>query len=274
MNSRRLLALGGLFVLVALSGCTAFGGGGEISNDTLQKNASYDWNTSVNASYDVSKEPLLSFSSDTYQAVIRVQNRSNISVHRESLFRGKQPVTVKALQFQFTNGTVVNATHANLTGIKKSSRTVMRLPANNGTVGYTANWGGAGGLGSGPRTWRVRTAVEGSHNVTMPAGARTNIPLLSAVSPGSTESTVENNRVRLHWDDLDSGAITVRYFLLRDLYLFSIILLLATLAGVGGVAYYYRQIRSAREKRKEVGLDVEQDDDDDIGNDGPPPGVR
>jgi hypothetical protein len=41
---------------------------------------------------------------------------------------------------------------------------------------------------------------------------------------------------------------------------------------VGGL-YYYRQIRSLRQQREEIGLDVETEDDD-LGDDGPPPGMR
>ena len=291
-RKRRLLAIGGLVVLVALSGCSILGGG-EISQSELTKNASYDWDSDVNASYNVTKKPLLSFSSDTYQATITVQNQSTISIHRESLLRGDQPISIKSLQFEFPNesavnetrenvtiiertadGPVVDARHPNLTAVEQSDETEIRLPAKNGTVGYTAEWGGAGGLGSGPRTWRVRTPVEGSHNVTMPKGARTSIPLLSSTAPGGHETTVEDNRVRLHWDDLSSNTISIRYYLVRDLYLFGVLLVIAIAVGSGGAAYYYRQIQQAREKRQEVGLDVEQDDDDDLGDDGPPPGVR
>jgi uncharacterized protein HemX len=38
--------------------------------------------------------------------------------------------------------------------------------------------------------------------------------------------------------------------------------------GVGGAAYYYRQIRETVKKREEVGLDVETGDDSEGG--GPP----
>jgi hypothetical protein len=291
-RNRRLLAIGGLVVLVALSGCSIFGGG-EISDSELNKNASYNWDTEVNASYNVTTDPLLSFSADEYQAVITVQNQSTLSIHRESLLRGDQPVAIEALQFEFPNesavnetrenvtvinrtadGPVVDARHPNLTAIEQSDETEIRLPTDNGTVGYTAEWGGAGGLGSGPRTWRVRTPVEGSHNVTMPEGARTDIPLLSSTAPGGHSTSVENDRERLHWDDLSSNTISLRYYLLRDLYIFGGLLVIGITVGLGGATYYYRQIQQAREKRQEVGLDVEQDEDDDLGDDGPPPGVQ
>lgn len=269
---RRILALGGLLLLVFLSGC--LGGGGEISQDTLNSEAEYDWDTNATATYDVTKAPLLSFSSNDYQAVIEVTNRSSIELFRSTLFRGDQSISIRSLRFRFPNGTVVNASNANLTAVENSDETEIRFPAENGTVAYTANWGGGStGLGGSPRTWRVKTPVEGSHEVVMPDGARTDIPLFSLTSPGGHTTSVEDNRAQLYWDDLDSGTVTVRYYLVRDLFLFGGIFLVAGLLGVGGVAYYYRGIQRAKEKRKEVGLDVEQDDDD-VGDDGPPPGVR
>jgi hypothetical protein len=272
MTSRRLLAVGALFALVALSGC--LGGGGEISEDKLTKDAEYDWDNNVTASYDVTTSSLLSFSSNDYKAVIDVENRTTLELYRSTLFRGDQSVSIRALQFRFPNGTIVDASHDNLTAVEGSDETEIRVPVENGTVAYSANWGGASrAWGGSPRTWRVQTPVEGSHEVVMPDGARTDLPLFSLTSPSADEKSVEDNRQQIRWDEFSSGSITVRYYLVRDLYLFGGLFLIAGLIGFGGFAYYYRGIKRAREKREEVGLDVEQDDDD-VGDDGPPPGVR
>ena len=276
--NRRLLAVGALFALVALSGC--LGGGGEISEDKLTKNAEYDWDKNVTASYNVTTSPLLSFSPNNYRAIIQVENQSTVKLRRSTLFRGDQSVSIRSLQFRFPDGNgsderIVNATHENLTAVEQSDKTEIRLPAENGTVAYAANWGGPSrSFGGSPRTWRVQTPVDGSHEVLMPDGARTNLPLFSLTSPSGDETSVENNRARIRWDSLNSGSITVRYYLVRDLYIFGGVFVLVGLAGVGGILYYYRGMRRARKKRKEVGLDTEQDDDDDLGDDGPPPGVR
>jgi len=270
MRRNRLLAVGALFALVALSGC--LGGGGEISEDKLTKDAEYDWETNVTASYDVTTTSLLSFSSNDYRAIISVENRSVLELSRSTLIRGDQSVSIRSLRFRYPNGTVVNATHENLTAVEQSDETEIRVPAANGTVAYSANWGGTtGGLGGSPRTWRVQTPVEGSHEVVMPEGARTDLPLFSLTSPGGHDTSIEDNRAHLRWDDLSSGTITVRYYLVRDLFLFGGLFAIAGLIGAGGAAYYYRGIQRARQKREEVGLDVEQDDDD--SGDGPPPGV-
>ena len=271
--NRRYLAVGGLLVLVALAGC--LGGGGEIDEAELGAEAEYDWNTTATATYNVTTSSLLSFSSNDYQAILRVENRSTIEIFRSTLFRGDRPVSLRALQFEYPDGTVVNATEdGNLTAIEGSDETEIQLPAENGTVAYTVDWGGASrAWGGSPRTWRVQTPIEGSHEVVMPEGARADLPLFSLTSPGGHETAVEDDRATLRWDEFDSSSITIRYYLVRDLYLFGGLFAIAGLIGIAGTAYYYRGIRQAKRKREEVGLDVEQEDDD-IGDDGPPPGVR
>jgi hypothetical protein len=262
---RRVLVLCGLALLVFLAGCPLGGGGGEISEDDLTGEAEYDWETNATASFTLQDSDTFSFSSATYAAVVEVTNQSTVSVHEDSTFRGDQSIGLGALRFRFLNGTVVNATHPNLTAIKQSDQTDIELPAANGTVAYTSGRSG--------KSWSTPVIVEGSHQVTLPGGTRVGIPLLSEVSPGGYDSTVEDNRMTLRWEELDGGSISIRYYLVRDLYLFGGLLALALLLAGGGALYYLRQIRRARRKRQEVGLDVEVEDDD-VGGDGPPPGMR
>lgn len=274
MRRRRLLAIAGLALLVALSGCSILGGGGEIDQDELTKNATYDWNTTANATYDVTTSALLSFSSNSYQAVLNVENRSTISLYESTLFRGDQSISIEALQFRFRNGSQVNATHPNLTAVEHGDETTIELPVPNGSVAYTSSWGGTTtAWGGSPRSWSVQTPMDGSHEVRMPAGSRTNLPFLSRTTPSPSETTVRNDRSVIRWNDIDSGAISVRYYLGRDLYLFGGIFALVTLVGLVGVAHYYRAIQRAQEQREAVGLDIEYDEDE-FDDDGPPPGMR
>lgn len=269
---RRIIAVGGLVLLVFLSGCTIFGGG-EISEDDLAVDATYDWETDAMASYNVTTSPLLSFSSNEYQAVLTIDNQSSIDIYRQSLFRGDRPISIESLQFQYENGTVITADeHDNLTAIEGSDETEIQVPEEYGKVAFTAEWGGATAFGGSPREWRIQSFVEGSHEVTMPEGARTDIPLLSATRPGGSESTLEDNRLTLTWEDPGS-AISIRYYQVTDLYIFGTLFIGGSILAIGGVAYYYRAIQRAREKREEVGLDVEEEElvDD---RDGPPPGMR
>jgi hypothetical protein len=261
---RRLLIVCGLGLLVFLAGCS-FGGGGEISEDELTEEAEYDWDANATARYVLLDDDTFSLSSPKYTAVIEVTNRTTLSVYRESTFQGDSSLGIEALQFQFTNGTIVDATHGNLTAVEGSDETDIELPARNGTVAFRTTRSG--------KTWSTPVYVEGSHEVVLPRGTRARIPLLSEISPGGSDSTVSDSRQTIRWDDLDDGSITVRYYLLRDLYIYGGITVIALLLGVGGSVYYLRQIRQARQKREDVGLDVEVDDDD-VGGDGPPPGMR
>jgi hypothetical protein len=67
--------------------------------------------------------------------------------------------------------------------------------------------------------------------------------------------------------------IALRYYLVQDMYVFGGLFVLVFSLGIGGVTYYYRQVRRAQRRREDVGLDVETEDDD-ISDDGPPPGMR
>jgi len=255
--NRRVLAVTALAVLVFLAGCSALGGD-SIDEDDLLENRTYDWDTNATATYD------LSISSDAYTAVVSVGNQSELTVYQSTAFRGDQSIGIESLQFQFQNGTVVNATHANLTADRDSDETTLSLPARNGTVAWTSGRDG--------KQWSTPAFVEGSYRVELPESARVGIPFLSQTSPGPDRSTLEDDQMTLYWDEIDSS-VSVRYYLVLDLYIFGSIALIAALLGVGGTVYYLREIRAAREKREDVGLDVEYDDDD-VGDDGPPPGMR
>lgn len=272
-RKRRVLAVGGLVLLVFLSGCTLIGSGGEVSEEDLTQEATYDWERNATASFNVTTAPLLSFSSNEYQAVVETDNTSTLEIYRQSVFRGDRPVSIEALQFQYPNGTIITADeHDNLTAFEESDETVIEVPAEAGKVAYTSDWGGATAWGGSPRTFRVPNFVDGSYEVTMPDGSRADIPLMSATRPSGSESSIENNRLTLYWDDPGS-TISVRYYHERDLYIFGSLFVVGVVLAIGGGAYYYRSIQQAREKRKEVGLDVEEEQDD-FDKKRPPPGMR
>lgn len=258
--NRRLLALAGLALLVALAGCSFFGGGGEVDEENLLGEAHYEWEANANATYNLSAQ------SGGYTAVVEITNRSTVSLHQSTTIRGDQSVSVNVLRFRFTNGTVVNATHANLTARKGSDQTVISFPAKNGTVAWTGSRDG--------KSWSTPVVVEGSHRVDLPKKTRVGLPFLSRVRPEPDEKTTEDGRMRLYWDDMGSNRLSIEYYLVRDLYLFGSVILIGLTVGIGGALYYFRQIRQARKKRESVGLDVEDGTDDDVGNDGPPPGMR
>lgn len=257
--NRRLLAVLALASLVFLAGCSTFGGGGEVDEEDLLGDREYDWESNATATYD------LSVSSDSFAAVVEITNQTSLDIYRTTAFRGDQEVSVSDLKFRFRNGTIVNATHAGLTVTEGSDSTELGLPASNGTVAWTAGRSG--------KQWSTPVFVEGSHQVHLPESTRVGAPFLSQTSPGPDRSTVEDDQMTLYWEELDSGSLTVRYYLVRDLYIFGGLAVVTLLLGIAGTAYYFREIRAAQQKREEVGLDVEYDDDD-VGGDGPPPGMR
>jgi hypothetical protein len=254
---RRLAALLLVVALAALAGCSAFGSG-EPDPEALAENATYEWDSSVNASYNVSK--------NEYQAVLAVENRSHQEVWRRDELGNDEPVEISALKFRYPNGTVVNSTAMNVT--RSRSRTNVSLPAEEGSVAFTA------ARARGKR-FSVPLLTEGSHNVTLPSGARVGIPLLSQVRPGGAERSVDDatNRMTVHWDEARRGPVLTRYYLERDLLIFGGMFALLVVAAVGGTVYYLRQIRVLERRREEVGLDVETEDDD-VDDSGPPPGMR
>ena len=254
MNRRHLLAVLGLIALAALAGCGF--GPSEVPEDQLNENVTFDWETNANATFSVSRS--------SYTAVIEVTNQSSIEVFRRDALGTEAPVRPNALQFRFRNGSIVNATHANLSVSLQSDAAVISLPARNGTVGYAAPRSG--------KQFSTPTFVEGSHELVLPPGARIGTPLLSQASPGGWETRVSDNRMTVRWDDIDSGSLSVRYYLQRDLLLFSGLLIIVVSLGIGGTLYYLRQIRQLEAEREEIGLDVEEDDD--LGDRGPPPGMR
>ncbi len=256
--NRRVLALLALAALVFLSGCSVFGGG-EVDEEDLLGDQEYDWDANATATYD------LSISSSSYAAVVNVGNQSSLTIYRSTAFQGDQEVSVADLKFQFENGTVVNATHPGLTATEGSSETELGLPERNGTVAWTASRSG--------KQWSTPVFVEGSHQVHLPESTRVGVPFLSQTSPSADRSTVEGDQMTLYWEEPSSSSISIRYYLVRDLYIFGAIAALSLVVGIGGTIYYLREIREAQQKREEVGIDIDYDDDD-VGGDGPPPGMR
>jgi hypothetical protein len=251
---RRTLALGGLALLALLAGCGL--GPSEIPEDRLSGNASYEWEADANVSFDIARS--------NYQTVVGVTNTSELRVFTRDALGTEAPVQLSALQFRFPNGTVVDASHANLSASLASSRTRITLPAEQGQVGYTASRSG--------KSFASPVFSEGSYEMTLPPGARVGLPLLSQASPGGYEATVTDGRQTLRWAELDGGGVRVRYYLQRDLLLFGGLFAIVASVGLGGALYYLRQIRRLEDQREEMGIDVDYEDDD--FGDGPPPGMR
>jgi len=254
MNRRLALGAFALVALVALAGCTTIFGPGEPDEEAISKDLTYDWDTEANATIDVNGSRFI--------GVYRVQNQSEIELYRRDALGTEHPLEIEGLKFRHPNGTVTDLTAEDVELTR--DRAIVDLPAESGKVAFTSPRQG--------KSFGVPTFVTGTYEVTLPESARVDVPILAQVSPGGYESTVENNRVTLGWEDVQSRSISIRYYLVRDLWLFGGLLGLAILIGIAGAIYYIRQIRELEERREEVGLDV--DADDDPRDKGPPPGMR
>lgn len=246
--NRRLLALVGLGILLVLAGCL---GGSGPSDEQLQADADYDWNTSANGT--------LRLGGDSYTAVYAVHNTSQLNFHQRDMFNNREPLPIRAVQFRYPNGTVVNATAFDIS--TNDERIRLELPNRTGTLAYTVEQSG--------KAVQTATFVDGSYEVVLPPKTTVGVPILSNVAPGGYETETIDGQVHIIWENVDSDELVVEYYLERDLWLFSGLFALLVVVGVGGGMYYWRQIRSLRGRREEVGLDVE-DEDDDIDDQGPP----
>lgn len=251
--NRKALALVALAVLVVGAGCLT---GGGPSDEDLRENATYNWNTTTDVSIEVF--------GGSYQAVYNVTNTSEMEVYTRDTFGQKEPQSsLKGLQFRYPNGTQVNASAFNVSSNRQ--RTLLGFPAEDGKVAFTVS----------KRGKELRTPVfqKGSHQVTIPKGTSVGLPILAHVVPGGYNTTVVDGRVQLTWQNVTSDTLVVDYYLERDVLFFGGLFLIGFVIAVGGGLYYWRQIRSLENRRKDVGLDVEDEDDDDPRDRGPPPGM-
>ncbi|MFB6142708.1 MAG: DUF5803 family protein [Halorientalis sp.] len=248
---RRWLAVGALALLAVLAGCSAVLGPGQPDAEQIRQNATYDWTTSANVTVDLR--------TNEYTAVYVVDNRTEMELYRRDALGSEYPLDVRGLQFQFTNGTVRNVSVANVSLTR--DRAIVDLPARNGKLAFTVPRNG--------KSWSTPTFVDGSYDVTLPPNTRVGVPLLAQVSPDGYTTELVDNRVTISWDDVETDTVSVRWYLVRDLWLFGGLVVVALVVGAGGLLYYLRQIRALERQREEVGLDVDVGDD----RDGPPPGM-
>ena len=256
---RHLLALGALAILVGLAGCASVMGPTQQPAEELVGNATYDWDNDANAT--------IHLNGSAFTGVYAVENRSTFEVFSRDGLGQERGFDLSSVRFRYPNGTELTVRNESLAVERGGGRTTITLPGNaTGQLAFTAPRFG--------KSFGLPTFVEGSYDVTLPRGARVGIPLLGQVSPPGFTTTVEDGRMTLSWDDVDGRQFRIAWYLQRDVYIFGGIVLIGALLAIGGTLYYYRQIRQLEARRKEVGLDMEVDADDDPRDKGPPPGMR
>jgi hypothetical protein len=250
---RTHLAFGALVVLVALAGCSSVLGPGDPDPEKINRNVSYDWDTDRNVSIEINRTE--------YRSIWKVTNQSTIEFYGRDALGTESNLQIEGVKFQFTNGTVTNVSAQNIT--YKRQRTIVELPERDGRIAFAASRRG--------KQFATPTFVDGTYEVTLPEGARVGLPILAQVRPRGYTATRGGGQVTLTWEDVTSRSLSVRYYLARDLLIFGGLFGILLVAGLGGAAYYLRQIRALESKREEVGLDVDTEDDE--FDDEPPPGM-
>ncbi len=235
MTSRQVLA--GVFVLllVGSAGCTVLSPG-EVDQEALSEDVAYDWDTQANGTITVVD--------GEYRAVYNFSNRSEVRLYEFDRFNNERPIDPRGVKFQFQNGTVVGTSGMSVS--KTRAYTIISLPANNGKFAYS-------GPTSGKHV-RVPTVISGSHELILPEDAQIQYPLFGRVLPRDYEWELREGQVHIFWEDVQTDQIIIRYYLVRDLWLFGGIVGIAFLVLIGGGVYLWRELQEVRKRRGEVGL--------------------
>lgn len=257
---RHVLALCALALLVGLAGCSAFMGPDQPDEDVLVGNESYDWNTDANATLEINET--------SFTGIYSVENRTSFDAYQRDGLGQEHALEVSAVRFRYQNGTKVTVSNSSMSVERGGGRTTVSLPGNvSGQLAFTASRFG--------KTFAVPTFVQGSYDATLPHGTRVGIPLLGQVNPGGfTTSVRDDGRMTVTWDNVETDQVRISWYLQRDVYIFGGLVVIGVILAVGGTLYYYRQIKRLEARRKDVGLDLETDADDDPRDKGPPPGMR
>ncbi|GAB7012651.1 DUF5803 family protein [Halolamina salina] len=261
--NRRLLALVALVGLVTLSGCMGGLGGGPTSPDRLDEPPAqpYDW--------DAEDEVHITVTSNvTYRAVYDLSAvNDSIRLSRPGFLGTDQPLTISSLRYRYPNGTTINGSDFGAHGgdvRTQNNHLVIEPPGEDGRLAYSGE--------STPKQFTHPVAVEGgNYTVVLPENREASIPLFGRIAPSAESKTVVDGRLTIEWTEITRDRLSVRFYLPRDVQLFGGLVIGLLGVAVAGGTYYRREIRKLKERREEMGLnvDIERDDDE-----GPPPGMR
>lgn len=236
---RRLLAAAAFALLLATAGCSALSpGGGEVDRAALAENETYAWDTDADVTINVT--------GGHYKAVYRIDGRREVGLSEFQRLSDRRPLDVEAIQFRYPNGTVVDASAMDVE--RNDTHTAVTLPAEEGRFAYR--------VPMREKEFQVATAAEGSYEVILPPRTHVRYPLLGRVMPGGYETATEDGRVHIRWEEMTDDRLVVRFYLVRDLWIFGGIVATGIAGGIVGLTYFWLQLRGIRERRRIV--DVEE----------------
>jgi hypothetical protein len=255
VNRRLVFATALVVLLVASAGClTYINDGGEVANETLDVDPprEYDFASDRAAAFELSTDT-------QYTAVYNVSTLDEIRLYRQTPYTGDQPLEFEAFRYQYPDGEVINGSEFRARGgeiDRTPDETWIRFADDmaGGKLAFTAD--------GSPRRFTTLTYVEGSYAVTLPEGFSTDVPIVGHVSPRDHEIETVDGRDRITWDSVTSGSVVVQSYRETDLVVFGVILVIAVAAAIAGTVYFRRQLEELRERRRDLGLGVYEDDDE------------
>jgi len=261
MNRRYLIPLA-LAALALTAGCAGLLGSQPISDEQLDEAppSPYVWDNGVNAHITITENA-------RFQAVYRVDGES-MELFRRDGFGGRNAIPVSAVRYRYPNGTVISGTELRERGgdIDRSrSRVSVSMPngTDGGQLAFTSS--------STPKRFSLPTFVNGSYEVVLPPNRRVEVFPFGTVDPSGYEVTADGSQRVIEWENVEADAISVQFYLQRDLTLFGGAAAVLVAVGLAGAFYYKRRIEALRRQREALGLDVDTEDDE-FGDD-PPPGM-
>lgn len=254
MNRRFALAVAVVALLAVSAGCLTYvNDGGEVTNETLDAEPpnEYDFDTDRDAAFNLS-------TGSRYAAVYDVSDVEELRLYRQTPYAGDQPLEFEAFRYRTADGEVLNGTEFRARGgevDRTPDETWVRFPEemDRGQVAFAA-------AGS-PRRFTTLAYVDGSYAVTLPPGFSTDFPVVGHVAPRDHEIETVDGRDRITWESVEGGSVVVQSYRETDLLVFGVILAVALVAAVVGTAYFRRQLEELREKRRELGLGVYDDEE-------------
>ena len=257
MNRRFALAIATVALLAVSAGCLAYAtGGGEVANETLdaEPGGDYTFDTDRDAAFVLT-------TNGTYRAVYDVSERDELRLYEGTVYAGDQPLEFEAFRYQYPDGEVINGSEFRARGGE-----VERTPDET-WIRFADDMDGGrialSGAGS-PRRFTSLAYVEGSYAVTLPPGFSTDVPVVGHVAPRSYEVETVGDRDRIVWESV-TRSIVVQSYRETHLVIFGGILAVAVVVAIVGTIRFRRQLEALREARREMGLDVYDDEDGDDG---------